>query len=292
MIKSTKLSCCLTSSVTESKDKRYRHQLLKEQSTKRSVMVEELKTIVQIAHQDAICHLRKLADIPPLDPLPPNINDPTRGYPYQLDALTLKGYFGEIFAGIIAENFSPFGENSWEIPAFLFRFHNFAFDQLERWHQIDQDPGIIPGRTGDDCLAFRRNSRGQITHSLVCEAKCTKDHDSHLIKDAHEKVSETNPIPINLKQLIEILKDSNDPISRQWVKPLQELWLLKSNPGHERYDLVSYVCGQQPIRNPRGWISTDKPHPAYSAGRCLEAVEVHLDDVENLICEVYGKKVS
>jgi hypothetical protein len=290
MIKSSILSSWLSSSVTESVDKRYRHQLLKEKTEYRSAMVVELKALVQIAHQDAICHLRRVAGIS-LDPLRPKVIDPTIGYPRQLDAITLKGYFGEIFAGMIAENCSPFGEDAWEIPAFLFRFHNVAFDQLERWHQAKTDPGIIPGRTGDDCLAFKRDEQGRIIRSLVCEAKCTKDHRSKLIEEAHEKVSEANSNPVNLRLVIEILMDRNDPISLQWVEGLRRLWLDESNTDCERYDLVSYVCGQHPIRNPSGWIAADKPHAAYTAGRRLEAVEVHLDKVDDLIDEVYGRKV-
>ncbi len=290
MLKSSKLSSWLSSSVTESADKRYRHQLLKEKTERRSAMVSELKALVQIAHQDAICHLRKVAGIS-LDPLKPNIIDPTIGYPSQLDAITLKGYFGEIFAGLIAENFSPFGKDDWEVPAFLFRFHNVAFQELERWRQTKEEPGRIPGRTGDDCLAFRRDCQGRIICSLVCEAKCTKGHDTSLIAGAHEKVSETNPKPVDLVWLIDILRSYEDSISSKWVEALRHL-LIPGDTDCERYDLVSYVCGQHPIQNPSGWIPTDKPHSAYTAGRRLEAVEVHLEKVDDLIDEVYGRKAS
>ncbi len=127
--------------------------------------------------------------------------------------------------------------------------------------------------------------------SLVCEAKCTKDHDSGKIANAHEKVSETNAKPVDLTRLIDILQSYQDSVSSKWVAALRQLW-MREDTNYERYDLVSYVCGQHPIRNPSGWIPTDKPHPAYTAGRRLEAVEVHLDNVDDLIDEVYGRKIS
>ncbi|WP_206208665.1 hypothetical protein, partial [Vogesella mureinivorans] len=85
-----------------------------------------------------------------LNPIPSNL-DPAKGYPEILHIQTLKGYFGETFAGIIALNFSPFGETDWEVPAFLFRFHLTEFQQLEFLQQVeDEEANLRPGRTGDD----------------------------------------------------------------------------------------------------------------------------------------------
>ncbi|KFD42574.1 hypothetical protein HY02_00325 [Peptococcaceae bacterium SCADC1_2_3] len=290
MAKSNKFSQWLSNSINESKDKKYRHRLLKENLDQRSKALEILKSYFQKAHEDVRRHLYKVAGLS-LDPLDsPPAYDPAKGYPECLHIRTLKGYFGEVFAGLVAENFSPF-EYNWKVPVFLFRFHKLAFEQLEMWRQTGEKPGIIPGSSGDDCLAFQRDEKGRVVRSLVCEAKCTPDHQSKMISDAHEKVSDHNPIPVNRMQLIEILLEYDDPESSQWVESLRQLWLDKSITDYERCDLVSYVCGHSPVKGGRKtWIPADKPYEKYTGGRRLEAIEAHLCDVEGLVREVYGKK--
>lgn len=278
----------MSNTITVSKDKRYRHRLLKENSTARNEILEQLKLYVQNAHEDTRRHLRNLAGYS-LDPLGSTyVHDPAEKYPTHLHINTLKGYFGEIFAGLIAENFSPFNEK-WEVPAYLFRIHSVAFQSLERYRETGKTVGIIPGRTGDDCLAFQRDSKQRIIRSLVCEAKCTSEHNSNMVSDAHKKASETNPMPVDILQLIEILEDYDNSDSSQWVASLRELYSRDVSSGYERYDLVSYICGRSPVRR-SAWININKAHKEYSARRRLEAVETHLNNVEDLVREVYDKK--
>jgi len=288
MTKSDKLSRWLSSTISESKDKRYKHRLLKEDLSQRCEILEELRSLVQKAHEDARRHLRDLAGTS-LDPLDSLANDPAEGYPECLHIRTLKGYLGEIFAGLVAEKLSPFGEANWRVPTFLFRFHDFAFNELERIRQ-GKKAKIIPGRPGDDCLAFQLDDQGQIRRSLVCEAKCTSSHDTHLISDAHKQISDPISIPVSIRQIIDILKDrKDDKDALAWVKALQRLWLEGVDSSYERCDLVCYVCGRFPKRKP-SWISSKVPHQSYTARRRLEAAEIHLHDVEDIIREVYGKK--
>ena len=168
MAESYKFHKWLSNEISESEDKRYRHRLLKEKQGYRHDVFDELKELVQNAHEDARRYLRKPVDIS-LDPLRElSSSDPAKGYPELLDIKDLKGYFGEIFAGLIAEHFSPFG-HSWTVPAFLFRFHHIAFQRLEEHRQTGEEIKGIPGRTGDDCLAFQLGGRGQIVRSLVCD---------------------------------------------------------------------------------------------------------------------------
>lgn len=284
------ISNWLSNSVTESQDKRYTHRLLKEDKTQRDVILDELISIVQKAHEDARFRLRKLAENPlaPFSDFPET--DPCQGYPESFNIITLQGYFGEIFAGIIAENFEHFGYDDWEVPAFLFRFHSTEFQHLAEINQTGEIAKKRPGRTGDDSLAFRRNNEGFIIASLVCEAKCTCDHDSGMISDAHIKASASNVKPVDILQVIEILLDYNDEFSSEWVCSLK-LLQGKVDRNYERCDLVSYVCGISPQKpkTRKTWI--DPPHQRhekYTADRKLEAVEIHLDDIENLIKTVYG----
>lgn len=291
MTTSVKLSKWLSNSVTESKDKRYRHRILKENFNQRHEIIEDLKLFVQNAHEDARLRLRKITGIS-LDPLgSPCRNDPARGYPEVLHIQTLKGYFGEIFAGLIATNFSSFEEGNWEVPAFLFRFHIVEFQHLEILRQTNIEAKKRPGRTGDDVLAFQRDENGYIIRSLVCEAKCTHSHDSEMISEAHKKASEANLKPVDIPQLIEILQDYDDLEYEKWIDSLRYLYFQDSNIAYERCDLVSYICGHSPAKNgKKTWIPVDRPHKDYSGGRRLEAVEIHLNGVEELIREVYGKK--
>jgi hypothetical protein len=92
-----------------------------------------------------------------------------------------------------------------------------------------------------------------------------------------------------LGQIIEILLDRNDPIALTRVDGIRQLWLTDPSERCERRDLVTYVCGQSPIRTST-WLPVDHPHDAYRGGRRFEAVEIHLDDVEGVLQQVYCKQ--
>ncbi len=285
MITQSKFSFLLWSYVSESDDKHYRHRLVKIVQNKRNELIAELKTYLHKAHEDAKQYFQKVAvSLDPLgDPVTDNLVD---GYPEKLHMQTLKGYFGEAFAGLIAEHYAPFDVDTWKVPAFLFRFHDVAFQHLELMRQTSKQAKPIPGRTGDDCLAFQRDSDGKIVRSLYCEAKCTSTFYKKLAEDAHNKVSTAEIVDI--PQLLRILQESCDPDAAQWVDALRQLWLRLPVPNDERYDLVSYVCRPPRRKNYWAWLPTDKPHPKYTASRRLEAVEIHLPDVASVIREVYG----
>lgn len=135
-LKIQSLTSWLYSNVSENLDKQYRHNLIKEEPSFRVNVIEDIKPIIQKAHDDTRFKLREFLrdNLDPLDDWDDDV-DPAEGYPEVLDLTTLKGYFGEFFSGIIAENFAPFGENNWRVPVFSFRFHNTAFDQLEMYRQ-------------------------------------------------------------------------------------------------------------------------------------------------------------
>ena len=281
----------LDESVVETSGRKYTFRLLKSISVFPEKIIDEIKVVVQDAHEDAKRRLRSLAGIN-LDPLgEPPVFDPAANYPECLDFQTLKGYFGEIFAGIVSVNYPHFGDNGWEMPVSLFRFHDLAFDQIERLHQDAGAAKRIPGRTGDDNMAFLRDKNGAITKVLICEAKCTADHSSTLISDAHEKISESNFKPVSLRNLIDILQGYDDDESKKWVDALRQYFLSPKSSAPERYDLVSYACGRGPVSASRkSWIPSDRPHIKYTGKRRLEAVEIHLFQVDKLILEVYRKQ--
>src|SRR6266851_3905585 len=193
-------SCWLSGIITVSADQQYRHHFLSEQYEKQTVILEELKVYVQQAHEDAKSRLRKL-DGYTVDPLNFSTSqDPVKKnkYPEALHMSDLKGCFGEVLAGLIAEYFSPFGINEWKVPAFLFRFHLTAFQRLEQISQSGEEVKNVPGRTGDDCLAFQLGASGDIVRLLYCEAKCTaQKKPGKKVSEAFEKVNSAEIVDIS-----------------------------------------------------------------------------------------------
>lgn len=282
----------LTTEVQLAADGTYVHVLGKElDAAQRPAHLPRIRAIVSRAHDDARARLRRLAT-GSLDPLPGTAkSDAVDGYPQRLHIQTLKGYFGEILAGLAAEHLHSSDEQRWEVPAHLFRFHLVEFQQLAVMAQTGDGAGIRPGRTGDDCLAFRRDVNGRILAALFCEAKCTADHDADLINKAHEQSSRPNPVPVDLLQLIEVLEDSSDPTAPQWIEGIRQLFWGRPAEGYERQDQITYVAGREPKKaGSKCWIPFDKPHEKYTGGRPLHVFELHLDDVESLIRDVYEVK--
>ncbi len=275
--------------VQKSTGGRYEHALAQENGHNRSSIVPQLKILISDAHEDARRRLRKLAT-GSLDPLnEPNAKDPAKGYPERLHIQTLKGYFGETIAGAVAENLHPFGMKDWTVPAYLFRFHLVEFQQLNMMDQTGDAAHKRPGRTGDDCLAFRRDASGTIVATLFCEAKCTADHDANMINDAHEKSSLSNLLPVDILQIIEVLEDSTDATAASWIEALRRLYLKGPGSAYERVDQVTYICGRKPVlKGLKSWIPSGKPHSKYTGARRLHVAEIHLSQVEDLIKKVYG----
>jgi hypothetical protein len=284
----------LKNTTQKSVDGKYYHRLLEEDLAIRADIVNELQCLVHTAHEDSRQKLRKIVGISAsLDPLeeegtPGSDECSIDDFPRCLDRTTLKGYFGEIMAAVIAENFNSFDED-WQVVAFPFRSHQMAYHAFEKIRQEGGTAPTIIGRFGDDMLAFQRDRQNKITHVLFCEAKCTARHDSTLIADAHQKSSDRKIIPVDYFVLIDILQDCPTPGSDEesWIHSIRNLWFSTKNTSHERCDLVSYICGLPPVRASTVIIPKSTPHEKYTVQRRLEAVEIHLHDVNGLVEEVY-----
>ena len=273
---------------TKSLNGDYRHLRLVENTSARTDAIKVLRPIVQSVHADAKRHLLQLTSND-LDPLgAPSVNPVAAAYPSSLHLTTRKAYFGEIMAGIVAENFAHTPPGAWRVPAFLFRHHQLAFDELERVRLTGRSPRHVFGQTGDDCLGFSVGATGQITASLIGEGKCTRDHEASMLRDAHSKLNSSEIKPVSLSRVIGILKDqSSDADAADWAVKLTELYYRSGLVGYKRSDLVSYCSGRRPIVK-QDWAPTTSPHPAYTAARELECVEVHLTDVDELVEQIYS----
>lgn len=280
-------------------DKKYRHRRMDEVEELRSAILPQLRGVVREAHADAIRALQNPRRIS-LDQLrSPDMPAMEDLYPQALPIKTLMGYFGEVLAGVLCEYFSPMDETRWKVPAYLFGLHRHAFRYLERIRQVGKpkDPkhDQIYGRAGDDCLAFVLDREGKIVRSIVCEAKCLSKHNSNVLRDAHEKLNHEEGIPEDRIQVIAVLEErqrqmGEDPEITQWINALYELEFQVSSE-YERCDLVCYICGNAPKIRP-SWIDCQKPHSIYRGRRALEAIEVYLPNVQQLVRVVYGKEVD
>jgi len=271
----------------------YCHLLIRQKEDIAPEVWDEIFAYINHAHAGARQSLRApLEDS--LHPLQHNTEvDPAFGYPHRLGETALKGFFGEIIAGIVAEYYAGDGEYKWEVPAYLFRTHIVAFQQLEVMKQTDDWERQIVGRTGDDGLAFARDENGQIVAWLACEAKCTGNHSSTLISDNHVKLSQAVPRPVDLLRLIVALKDyRDDAYSRNWIKALRRYyWDNPRNASVSRCDFSMYVCGACPKRN-RTWIPTSSPHGDYTGRRNLTCAEFHMTGIDVIIRSLYERMDS
>lgn len=271
----------------------YCHLLIRQKEDVDPDVWNEIFAFIDHAHAGARAALRApLEDS--LHPLQHNTEvDPAFGYPHKLGDRALKGFFGEIIAGIVAEYYAGDEEYEWEVPAYLFRTHVVAFQQLEVMKQTDDWERQIVGRTGDDGLAFARDENGRIVAWLACEAKCTGNHSSTLISDNHVKLSQAVTRPVDLLRLIDALKDyRDDAYSRNWIAALRRYWWDNSrNPSVSRCDFSMYVCGACPRRN-RTWIPTDAPHRDYTGRRNLTCAELHMTGVDEIIHSLYERMDS
>lgn len=281
----------------------YRHRRIDEVSELRAKILPRLKQAVFEAHEDARRRLRDIEGVS-LDPLEiPSGQDPAEGYPERLSPTTLMGYFGEFLAGIVCEEFAPFGEDRWKVPAYLFRYHLDEFRHLDRLDQVgpadDKEKEKRFGRAGDDCLAFVLDENGNIARSLVCEAKCVQKHTtrngkngevSDEVADAHVKLGDQVAVPLDRQQLIEILREQDTQEAARWVNALRKLRYKDQRlPGYERCDLVCCIYGTMRHKG-KTWIPRKRPHPSYQGKRRLEATEVYIRQVHKLVQEVYGKE--
>lgn len=291
-----KLNDWLEHTLSASNNGNYRHQRLRENLDRRPEVLEDLKRYILRSHDDARSFYEgKKPCNSFLDPLEEESEvqeneTPSTDYLALLPMTTLKGYFGEVFAGIIAENFSPFGTDSWKVPAYLFRFHDTAFQYLEILRQTGRAKTTIFGRTGDDCLAFALKDE-EIDKILYCEAKCTKGHSPDDIMKAYKKFNES--VIVDIYKVIQILKSYTSQEAKKWYEALDRFLMHEeSEPSlreMRRYNLLSYVYGQLPIEK-LSWLPEEEPHSAYNASHPFEAVEIHLHNVEDLIYTIYNKE--
>lgn len=258
-----------------SENSSYIHLLLNADGTN---LPEELITYFKDAHKQAQQkYIDKINEFN-LDPL----NQPPI-YTAVLPLKTLQGYLGEVFGGLIAITQRPFNLN-WEIPVHLFSFHDTVFDWLDMYLQNAKTSAEIPGRTGDDNLAFVRNENNEITAVLFIEAKCTLTHNSSLINNAHSSLSKGNIFPVSRDKIKQLLIEKGDTESLHFVDAINNIVKTQKN----RFDMVSYLYSKKPERK-HSWISQHEINSYYKGNRNLVAAELCITDLPKSIAKIYRK---
>jgi hypothetical protein len=273
---------------------RYRLRLWRDDATALPALRVEMRAYIEEAFEDARRRLRSgFQD--PLSPFNVPHPDPAANYPAALNRVTLQGYFGETLAALAVEHWGAANHQDWQVPAFLFRFHDQEFQHLDEinqrladgeLHDRDAQGEQRPGRTGDDALAFRRNAQSAITHVMTLEAKCLSQNRNDKIEDAHRKLAEAGPRPNGIRELVTILQDYDTPEANSWQQSLVEFWRTGYRTA-TRYDGVSYVTGHIPARGARQAWLPNQPHAVYTAARHLDGIEFQFADLDRVIDELY-----
>ena len=272
----------------------YRLRLWRETSTAFPALRGELWAYIDEALEDSRRRLRRGFE-DSLSPFNDPAVDPAANYPAALHRITLQGYFGETIGGLAVEHWGAAGHADWQVPAFLFRFHDHEFQHLEQInqriregerHNPDTPEQLRPGRSGDDALAFRRNGDGVISDVLTIEAKCLRTNNNAKIQEAHEKLAAGGPLPSGIRELIELLSEYDTPEAMSWHEALVR-FRADGYRTAARHDGVVYTTAHIPTRAPRqAWLPPE-PHPAYTADRYLEGMEFQFENLDRVIDLMY-----
>lgn len=276
----------LGSSLTESGTYRHRH-VFESEEDKRKRALEVIKEYTAWAHSDAKEKLKEDYTLGvDLDPEAyGKSNSVVEAYPQELNEQVLKGYFGEAIAGLLAEIFEVH-QKDWVVPIFLFRLHKAAFEKLEKHDlsgKLAKNSPTVPGRTGDDCLAFEIED-GAVLGCMSVEGKFTPNHNSSQIDSAFKKVDEK---PKSLIQVASILSARGKEDIAFQIKLFRY-----SNDDLGKYKMISYLHGQEPSQNDT-WIDTESPkkstdEEAVELKSQLEVEEVLISKIDKIRAEVYA----
>jgi hypothetical protein len=221
--------------------------------------------------------------------LDPRGGRPPVEYPGSLPLETRKGYFGEVFCGILADAGQVHAEHEWTVPIFLFRLHNQAEEYLMRLITGEPAAGTIVGRTGSDNLALSLNGDGTVKAILGEEAKCYKTYNTTKAREALTDLGAQAAVPVSLGQLKRLLAEIDPEGFEATILDLERIIKRARQSTVPRYDVLVLIFENPAIQNynsPR--ISVAEKNANYAGGRPLQVVEVHLPGAGALIEELYA----
>ncbi|MDQ3623320.1 MAG: hypothetical protein M3463_12655, partial [Verrucomicrobiota bacterium] len=221
--------------------------------------------------------------------LDPRGGRPPVEYPGSLPLKARKGYFGEVFSGILAEAGQVHAEDEWRVPIFLFRLHTQAEEYLMRLITGEPAAGTIVGRTGSDNLALSLNGDGTVKAILGAEAKCYSDFNITKACEALADLGAQAGVPVSLGQLKRLLAEIDPERFEATILDLEKIIKYARQATVPRHDLLVLIFEDPKIKTynaPR--ISVAEVETNYAAKRPLQVVEVHLPGAGALIEELYA----
>jgi hypothetical protein len=153
--------------------KGYGHILLEQKKAKDKELLDKLKAYFESAHLDAriVFH-----DFMGIDLHPDSASAPSEvSYPSSLHLTTQKGLFGEVLSGLVVESYKLIGNNNWQVPVFIFRFHEDAKKYLFTLARDAEQERQTIGRLGTDFIGISVDNEGSIERLISGEAKWRKE---------------------------------------------------------------------------------------------------------------------
>ncbi|MEP1199664.1 hypothetical protein [Tateyamaria sp.] len=283
----------------------YWHLLLEQKEVMKPETQEALLPYFESAHFDARECFHKLARIS-LHP-----DDGETGcnaqYPSALPLTARKGLFGEVLAGLFTEADKFVGEHEWQIPVFLFRFHEDAGQYI---YTLNRDPDRerqVLGRKGDDFIAVAVDQDGNVIRFIAGEAKWRaswtesqidavmlgpkkgpKGKKKHNNKGVWFEINRALDVPLGLEQLHSILEECAPDEFASVIASLDRILAHRNPTPVERTDLILLAGGSAKKRKKAtALLPWEDVPPEYKAGRDLQVVEMIIDDGDTLIDAIY-----
>lgn len=285
--------------------KGYGHLLIEQEKASDDKLLSTLREYFESAHLDARNNFHSFMGIS----LHPDDNEKKSeaSYPSSLHLTTLKGFFGEVLAGLLAEGYELVGRKKWKVPVFLFRFHDDAKKYL---YTLVRDPNQerqTIGRLGTDFIGISIDDDGNVDSLISGEAKWRKQLSQSSIdnvmlgpkeKGKQERVKgkgvwfelnkEVNP-PNGLRELQIALKEIDPEGYAQAILSMDKQLSAFDANVVPKTDLVVIVgeAAKKRIKGDR-LIVHDKIPKAYLANNDLQVVEIVLSNGEALIKDLYA----
>lgn len=286
--------------------KNYGHLLLEQKKSQDDDLFARLTPYFESAHLDARTVFHEFMGID----LHPDAAAGSAGinYPSSLNLTTLKGFFGEALTGLIVEAYELVGNHDWEVPIFLFRFHDDAKKYLYTLVRDPRQERQTIGRLGTDFIGISIDDGGEVDRLISGEAKWRKTLTQGAVDDLMlgpkekgqdlrqegkgvwaELNKEVNP-PNGLRELQIALKEIDPDRYAETILSMDKLLSAHDSQVVPKTDLVVIVGKGGATREECStFIGREEIPEAYSAGNDLQVVEVVLSDGEKLVEELYSR---
>jgi hypothetical protein len=285
---------------------RYGHLLLEQQVAVDEALLAELRPYFESAHLDAREVFHEYAGLD----LHPDAGAPGAHalYPQCLPTTAKRGLFGEVVAGLVAQGYGIVGNQQWQIPVFLLRWHadvgQYIFDLARDPTRVRQ----VFGRFGDDFIAIALDAGGSVTELLAGESKWRETITPAVMeelmlgeyvdggggrvrsgKGIWWQISRGLRVPSGLRQLQQILRSRAPDEYAAAILSMDRTLTVEAPAPLPRTDYVIVAGNGGERRRPgEALLPTAAPPASYTGGRKVQVVEVILEGGNDLIDRLYN----